>query len=434
MALHEKLAHLTPEQVDDLIKRYYEGEKLASLTEAFNIDAKPAGLIHLLPPVVHKDLPCPYCPNTNLISKRLPKTHEPRRFGTPHCPGCEHRHGEECRCKGCTAKADAARRESDNKKRQLIEATYMREHDVPSPEDLTLQDAVYLMAIARHAATDGLGYLKPYGEYNKTLAPLPECQHDIMAHLYERGLTAISPDSEVDAFEFDEAVTEIKSHNPAWVLWAFLPGLDVEEKRGYLNRLKTLASGGDWPDGWSRDVPALWHAIVKNECLENFVYLLAQRGCKQDSIDQKTHALFDSLLVDFPPSWILNLCWKGVTKTTDDFARKNIPYYYKKNAMFLRAVQRKADQAKAAGWNLRHFERHYHCPQTDVSATFFNDFLKLGNAALETVPPRWDGNCNGPVDIDQGGPQAADSPCPGQHAVYQALTPATTPTSTPDPA
>ena len=211
MALHEKLAHLTPEQVDDLIKRYYEGEKLASLTEAFNIDAKPAGLIHLLPPVVHKDLPCPYCPDTNLISKRLPKTHEPRHFGTPHCPGCEHRHGEECRCKGCTAKADAARRESDNKKRQLIEATYMREHDVPSPEDLTLQDAVYLMAIARHAATDGLGYLKPYGEYNKTLAPLPECQHDVMAHLYERGLTAISPDSEVDAFEFDEAVTEIKS-------------------------------------------------------------------------------------------------------------------------------------------------------------------------------------------------------------------------------
>ncbi len=50
MALHKKLAHLTPEQVDDLVRRYNEGEKLVSLTEAFNIDAKPAGLVHLLPP------------------------------------------------------------------------------------------------------------------------------------------------------------------------------------------------------------------------------------------------------------------------------------------------------------------------------------------------------------------------------------------------
>ena len=41
MALHRKLAHLTPEQVDDLIKRYYDSEKLTSLIEAFNIDAKP---------------------------------------------------------------------------------------------------------------------------------------------------------------------------------------------------------------------------------------------------------------------------------------------------------------------------------------------------------------------------------------------------------
>ena len=75
------------------------------------------------------------------------------------------------------------------------------------PEDLALQDAVYLMAIARHAATDDLAHLKPYDEYNKTLAPLPDCRHDIITHLYKRGLLAICPESEIDAFEFDEALT-----------------------------------------------------------------------------------------------------------------------------------------------------------------------------------------------------------------------------------
>ena len=62
MALHRKLAHLTPGQVEDLVKRYNEGEKLTSLTEAFNINAKPSGLVHLFPPLVHKDLPLSLLP------------------------------------------------------------------------------------------------------------------------------------------------------------------------------------------------------------------------------------------------------------------------------------------------------------------------------------------------------------------------------------
>ena len=433
VGLRKKLAHLTPEQVDDLVTRYYEGEKLASLIEAFNIDAKPAGLVHLLPPVVHKDLPCPYCPDKNLISKRPARTYAPRRPETPHCPGCGHRHAEWCLCKPCRATADAARRESDKKKRQVIEATYTREHALPPPEDLTLQDAVFLMAIARHAATENLSTLKPYYEYASTLAPLPDCQHDIITHLYDRGLLAISSGSEINAFDFDEAVTDIKSHNPAWVLWAFLPGLDVEEKREYLNRLKTLVSGGDWPDGWSRDVPTLWHSIVINECLQQFVLLLAERRDKQQSIDPKTRALFDALLVDFPPSRIFYLTWSAVKDTSDDMVKKYIPYRNRK-AMSLKAIERKADKAKAGRRTLPDFGRDKRCPQTILSATFFNDFLKLGNAAFEAVPPRWDGSCNGTLDIDQGGSQAADSPCPGHYAVYQALTPTTTPTSAPDPA
>ena len=79
MALHKKLAHLTPEQVDELITRYNDGENLVSLIEAFNIDAKPAGLVHLLPPVVHKDLPCPYCPDTNLIRQAAGENVRPPR-------------------------------------------------------------------------------------------------------------------------------------------------------------------------------------------------------------------------------------------------------------------------------------------------------------------------------------------------------------------
>ena len=409
MTLHKKLAHLTPEQVDDLVKRYNDDEILTSLIVAFNIDAKPAGLVHLFPPVVHKDLPCPYCQDANLISKRPARTFEPRRPVLPHCPECGHRPADWCPCKPCREKDKAERRLSEKKKRDLIDATCTREVDVPSPEDLTLRDAVFVLALARHAVTDDLGYLKPYFDFDKTLAPLTYCRQDILSHLYQRGLIAISPDSDVHAFVFDPAVTEITRHVQSWVLWTFLPGLEGESKREYLKRLKTLVNAGDWPDGWSRDVFELWHVIVKNECLAQFVYLLDERGCEPYPIDQKTRALFDSLLVDFPPSRIFYLCWKGVTKTMDDCAKKNIPYINRSTDMFIGAIQKKADEAKAHGRDLKHFERNYHCPQTNVSATFFNDFLRLGNNAFEIIPPRPDGRYGGAVNIDQSYSQATDS-------------------------
>ena len=58
---------------------------------------------------------------------------------------------------------------------------------------------------------------------------------------------AIGPDNDVDTFEFDQAVTEIKYHDTTMFLWDFFPGFEGESKREYLNRHKTLASGDDWP-------------------------------------------------------------------------------------------------------------------------------------------------------------------------------------------
>ena len=409
MTLHKKLAHLTPEQVDDLVTRYNDDEKLASLVEAFNIDAKPAGLVHLLPPVVHKNLLCFYCKDTNLISKRPARTFEPRRPEPPHCPECGHTPADWCPCKPCREKDKAERRLMEKKKQDLLDATSTREIDVPSPEDLTLRDAVFLLALVRNAVTDGLGYLKPVSEFAKSLAPLYGGRCDILLHLYQRGLIAISPGNDVRAFVFDPAVTEIADLDPSRVLWTFLPGLEEAGKRGYLKRLKTLVNAGDWLEGSSREVVELWHDIVKNECVAYFWYLLDERECDPHPLDQKTHALFDRLLVDFPLSRIFDLCRQVVTKTIDDFNRNNTPYLDRSIYEFIDAIQKTADEAKAQGRELTYTDRIDDYPQTDVSATFFNDFLRLGNNAFEIIPPRPDRSCRGRINIDQSGSLAADS-------------------------
>ena len=96
MKVHEKLAHLTPEQLDDLMERYQGKEKVAVLIEEFGIDTSPGSLIYLFPPILHEDLFCQYCKDTNLVSNRARRTDYASSSQTPHCPECGHENSEQC--------------------------------------------------------------------------------------------------------------------------------------------------------------------------------------------------------------------------------------------------------------------------------------------------------------------------------------------------
>ncbi|ABV75110.1 isopentenyl pyrophosphate isomerase [Rickettsia akari str. Hartford] len=49
---HKDLSHLTAEQIKDLIKRYYNYEKIPDVLKEFEINVYPSMLIKLFPPVV----------------------------------------------------------------------------------------------------------------------------------------------------------------------------------------------------------------------------------------------------------------------------------------------------------------------------------------------------------------------------------------------
>ncbi len=381
---------MTPEQLDDLINRYYGKEKVPALIEEFGIDTSPGKLIYLFPPIPHEDLFCHYCKDTNLVSNRAPRTGYSSRSQTPYCPECGHKNSERCLCKICIEKENLAHEEAAERQSDIIAAAYTREVETPSVDNITLKDAVLILALARHSLTEDMRFVEPFNTDEVALAPLYECQNDIVTHLSAKGLITISPDSPVDAFIFDPAETCLTGYVPGKVLWEFLPGLDTGDKCDYIKSLQTVAGEDEWPEGWRADVPTLWHHIAKYECLEFFLHLLAQRGYLPYTIGAKTHTTFDNLLADFPVSRIFNLSWMAVRDTIDYIARKNIPRNRGKN-IFIGAIQRKADKAKAEGWELKHFRQNFSYPQTVVSATFFNLFLELRGSAFETVPPRIDG-------------------------------------------
>ena len=390
MKVHEKLAHLTPEQLDDLMERYQGKEKVAALIEEFGIDTSPGSLIYLFPPILHEDLFCHYCKDTNLVSERARRTGYASSSQTPHCPECWHENSERCRCGNCLDKENFEQEKAAERQSDIIAAAYTREVETPSVDNITLKDAVFILALARHSLREDLGYVEPFNKDKIALAPLYEFQNDIVTHLSTKGFITVCSASPLHAFIFDPAETYIDAHYPAMVRWEFLPGLSDANKCDYLKSLQAIANEDQWSVGWLSDVPNLWHHIAKYECLEFFLHLLAQRGYLTYTIGENTHKTFENLLEDFPVSRIYNLSWMAVRDITDYIARENISKQQGKN-LFIGAIQRKAEKTKVEGWELEHFGRDLNCPQTAVSSTFFNLFLELGDSAFETVPPKIDG-------------------------------------------
>ena len=323
--VHKKLAHLTSQQLNDLIDRYQNGaDKISDLIKEFNIDAIPSQLISLFPPIKHDDLVCSYCKDTNLMSKVKGRSTSLYYSNAPYCPECGHQNHEGCCCENCTAEADYQRWQKEQNKRRIIESEYTHKFDVPVINKITLKEAVFLLALVRHSLAEDLRFVEPFNHDEIALAPLFEFKSEIVKCLYAKGFIAISSESPIDAFVFDPTETNIDAYYPARVLWNFLPGLSVEGKRDYLKELQAIVKSDEWPEGWRSDIPNLWHQIAKYECLEYFLYLLEQRDFKIDKIGEKTHATFERLLEDFSVSRIYNLSWMAVRDTTDYIVKESI--------------------------------------------------------------------------------------------------------------
>ena len=103
---YDPLNHLTKEQVESLMQRYYDGESTYALIDEYNLKVSPNALYCAFPPK-ELDFSCEYC-GTNLIQKRVSKSSYPRSdkyIRDAFCPRCKHKPFDEfCNCKGCKDK------------------------------------------------------------------------------------------------------------------------------------------------------------------------------------------------------------------------------------------------------------------------------------------------------------------------------------------
>lgn len=146
MEYNEKLSHLTPDQIDDIVRMYSDKTfKVADIISKYNIDVPVTSFIKILPPI-KTDKICEYCgePLYRNVTARINSFYT--RPSDIFCLACGHHVYDEqqygqppkCTCEGCKEREQQERA----RKQELTRKRYERNHTQIQFKDLELGDQI----------------------------------------------------------------------------------------------------------------------------------------------------------------------------------------------------------------------------------------------------------------------------------------------------
>ena len=381
----EKLSHLTDEEVEDLIKRYYDGERNNVLIDEYNIDIRSALLVKTFPLKKHFDKSCPFC-NITMFSYRESKSSYSKE--TIFCKECKHElHSSCCPCKRCKdyrfEKEQLAKEKKqtlENKQREIILDNYRRDKEYSIDIlELDIQMKVYLSALLRTSLSEGLKDIKPFYSSSLKLAPItPDNKYErrIIEFLEQNKLIIFSPNTSLDSVIIED--DNINEYYPLKATYRINISknelkIDIEELLYFteeeLNDELLLT---------------LWLEIGLYECLEYLYIRLDEYNLPSEHIGEKTISAIKEALNYFSISQVFYFIWKSAKDSAAYYQKERVT---KKHAVNLVSgnISRTMERAIAQNWDISKYGRDYNYPQSIVSEVFFDRVLKIGDRGFNSV-------------------------------------------------
>lgn len=208
MEYNEKLSHLTPDQIDDIVRMYSDKTfKVADIISKYNIDVPVTSFIKILPPI-KTDKICEYCgePLYRNVTARINSFYT--RPSDIFCLACGHHVYDEqqygqppkCTCEGCKEREQQERA----RKQELIRKRYERNHTQIQFKDLELGDQIKFIYVL---------YNNPEQLHSNKkgipceIAPVEQDTYHFNAtginylhRLIDIGVLSVSPKSPIEAF------------------------------------------------------------------------------------------------------------------------------------------------------------------------------------------------------------------------------------------
>lgn len=214
----------------------------------------------------------------------------------------------------------------------------------------------------------------------KDISPTNAFDEEILERLTARGLTAISPTSEPEAFEFYEDA--VVGHDAGKVLWQILPDVPSDERPSFIKQIEERLEHREHKT-WHVEWPQLWKNIAVAECVQFLVCSLHRYNISYTP-DGEAADLFGGMVDNYSLAQV----FKQIDKATKDFAEFARQQRWPMRAG--RAVERIRSNVEyylSRGWEIYAFTYRPSYPARSViSNVFFDAVLGVGEDYFFKAP------------------------------------------------
>ncbi|WP_372011407.1 hypothetical protein NBRC13296_12675 [Paenibacillus chitinolyticus] len=368
--IDSRLRHLNHDQINKLISRYYDGEKIEILLKEYQISARASELYKMFPATI-ENIKCFYC-NVHLVTMMPSRTSNAKNYA--FCPHCDHKETPLCRCTNCKKlEQEKILSENQYKKIKIAETYDIANYKSNQINDLNLRDVLYLACLLRSRLDENFSIIQPLENYIESITPTSDKTKELVLSLANKKIIVPHSSSPINSFKEDEDFPN------TYYIYRVNYQVNVEEELSVLLNPDSTIFLND-----PHFVYKMWREIALEETKQYLLY--SMKKVKFDfSIGDKTISVFNDLLDHFSTSQIHALIYRGVSNATRYYQEGQVPKQQAANSVITNC-QRLGEKAIAENWDVKGFNRNYDLPQSVLSELFFNRILKIGSRGFDEVP------------------------------------------------
>jgi hypothetical protein len=243
-----------------------------------------------------------------------------------------------------------------------------------SIEDLTLADAITLLALLRSQTGETFTRTIPLAKWADPFAPTDDIGTEWARRLFTNGIVRIHPDSSTDAFEWEDS-DPARFYIERASYYVTGSGNTGERARRAVDALTATFRDGPWPESWASEWPEVWRELAVAECVAYLLLCLGEHDLPFKS-GEKTLALLADMLETFSVGQAYNFIWRAARDAAAYKARERVPAARAANSA-VGYIQRNMERARAEGWQMKPYGRDRRLPVSAVSHTFFTVAMQV---------------------------------------------------------
>lgn len=375
--MKKDLSHLSAEEIEVLMHRYYNGEAASRLIKEYNISVRASELYKFFPPEVCPNYMCEYCGESLVIDRPSKAMKDfPKYERDLYCPTCGHKPFQaHCRCENCLEEERLRCAEQ----LEQIQEVYSRPIIPVDFSNLSFRSKVFLGALCRALLKENLYEIAPYAETEVVLTPTNDLSRKLYSDLIHANIIAVSPKSSLEAFP-----TDSKDFPNTFYTYKVTYFLNLVFPPNKQDLFTAILNPSYYSADYAEEACALWKEIAVAECIEYLKYQLDEANF-EFTPGEKTYKTFDIILNDFSVSQIYGIIWRAVADASKLYLQRGISKKHAANSV-IGACERYAERAKINGWDLTQYNRIKDIPQSTLSLFYFNRVLEIGDMGFR-VPP-----------------------------------------------